>query len=106
MLVGNCGSGKTSAYKVLADALTEMYNNNLDEYLTNYHVINPKSITVNEIYGYSDPISKDWTEGILANTFKKCSRKTTDERDWIVMDGPVDAEWIENMNTVLDDNKV
>lgn len=103
MLVGPTGGGKTSNYQVLQHALTKLQNEGF--YKVHTDKLNPKSIKMGQLYGDFTEATHEWTDGILAYIIRETVKDLSGEKHWIIFDGPVDAIWIENMNTVLDDNK-
>lgn len=105
MLVGKTFSGKTSIYRVLKNALNILNSNYQLEHSVEALVMNPKSITLRQLYGTKDESTTEWIDGILSYHFRRMSDDPNNHRKWIIFDGPVDAIWIESMNTVLDDNR-
>jgi dynein heavy chain len=101
MLVGPTGGGKSKIILNLRQTLEET-----DKVQYREQRFNPKAIRAPEMYGEVDAASGEWTTGVFAAIWAKCNNRNNAYTTWIVADGPVDAIWIEDLNTVLDDNKL
>ncbi|XP_017775192.1 PREDICTED: dynein heavy chain, cytoplasmic isoform X3 [Nicrophorus vespilloides] len=104
MMVGPSGSGKSTAWRVLLKALERFEGT---EGVA--HVIDPKAISKEALYGVLDPNTREWTDGLFTHVLRKIIdnvRGEINKRQWIIFDGDVDPEWVENLNSVLDDNKL
>jgi dynein heavy chain 1, cytosolic len=104
MTVGNSGTGKSAAWRLLLDALQKVEN---VEGVS--HVIDSKVMSKEALYGNLDSTTREWTDGLFTSILRKIVdnlRGEDSKRHWIVFDGDVDPEWVENLNSVLDDNKL
>eukprot|EP01033_Poteriospumella_lacustris_P002713 gene2718-1970_t len=68
------------------------------------YVMNPKSMPRERLLGHMDIDTREWADGVLTDAARKVVKESADVRCWIICDGDVDPEWIESLNSVLDDN--
>ncbi|KAJ3068699.1 Dynein heavy chain 6, axonemal [Podochytrium sp. JEL0797] len=109
MLVGPTGGAKTTCYEVLQESCTrlkEKMPNSPDFQKVKTWVLNPKCVAMTELYGEFNLATMEWKDGLIGIIFREQVADDSPDDKWTVCDGPVDALWIENMNTVLDDNKL
>lgn len=104
MMVGDSGSGKSVVWKVLLRAMQQV-----EGVEGVCHVIDSKVMSKEALYGNLDSTTREWTDGLFTSILRKIVdnlRGEDSKRHWIVFDGDVDPEWVENLNSVLDDNKL
>lgn len=104
-IIGNTGSSKTKVWKILSDACNHLGDESV------YDIIDPKAVTSDELFGCLNPKTKEWKDGVLSVMMRNMCKNLSKYHDgqvnkWVILDGDIDPEWIESLNTVMDDNKV
>eukprot|EP01012_Entosiphon_sulcatum_P041182 TRINITY_DN5499_c0_g1_i1.p1 TRINITY_DN5499_c0_g1~~TRINITY_DN5499_c0_g1_i1.p1 ORF type:complete len:4402 (-),score=749.29 TRINITY_DN5499_c0_g1_i1:60-13265(-) len=115
LIVGPPGSGKTTCRQVLANTLSTLRiakrgvglgvadQARVQDVVADS--INPKSVTYAQLFGTFDPATGEWRDGVLPAALRRRLKEGGASHKWVVLDGPVEPQWIESLNSVLDDSK-
>lgn len=98
VIVGPSGSGKTTILKCLHGALAKLGKSVVR------HVMNPKALDRTKLLGHMDQDTREWFDGVLTASARQVMKEPMDVHSWVICDGDIDPEWIESLNSVLDDN--
>lgn len=102
-IVGPTSGGKSVMINVLCETLNHL------KISTKIITLNPKAFTKLELYGYLDPIANTWNDGLLTNIFRNINQPTVPNNrshHFILFDGDIDSIWIDDLNPVMDENKM
>lgn len=103
MMVGSVGLGKFFVWRLFLDVLQQVENVE-----GVFYVIDSKVMFKEVLYGNFDLIIREWIDGLFMSILCKIVDNLCGEDIkcyWILFDGDVDFEWVENLNSVFDDNK-
>ena len=98
VLVGPSGCGKTTIWKVLKTAYEKLGSKVVA------HIMNPKAMDKTLLLGNMDHDTREWTDGVLTASARQVVKEQGNVKCWIICDGDIDPEWVESLNSVLDDN--
>ena len=99
VVVGPQGSGKSSVIQILKETLSK-------ERSVKVHYVSPKAIDRKILLGHMDLDTREWFDGVLVAAARAAVNEDSKSHTWIVLDGDIDPEWVEALNSVLDDNRL
>jgi len=114
-----CVVFQSSSLSILRQALEQTTGRKISTY-----TIDPKALSKEDLYGSLDSTTLEWVDGVFTGLLRKIldnygvanaspssedafsSRIIQRNEQWLIFDGDVDPNWCENLNSVLDDNKI
>ncbi|XP_046919270.2 cytoplasmic dynein 2 heavy chain 1-like [Dermatophagoides farinae] len=117
VLIGPSGSGKTTIWQMLRHSLEQLSKTSTmnKSSIIDVIIINPKSMPRSRLFGYIDDDTREWHDGLFSAKSREITRNNDDggndnnvshTMNWIIFDGDIDPDWVEALNSVLDDNRV
>jgi dynein heavy chain len=101
-VMGPPGAGKSTTWQMLAAARNIRRPENKVKTVD----INPKTMPTEDLYGHISLATREWKDGLLSSIMRDLARIPDENPKWMILDGDLDANWIESMNSVMDDNKM
>lgn len=102
-IVGPTSGGKSVIINLLCETLNYL------KIPTKLITLNPKAFTKLELYGYVDPVTKSWNDGLLTNIFRNINQPIVPNNQsnyFILFDGDIDSIWVNDLNPVMDNSKM
>ncbi|XP_041920571.1 cytoplasmic dynein 2 heavy chain 1 [Alosa sapidissima] len=100
VVVGPSGAGKSTLWRMLRAALGRTGRT------VRQYTMNPKAMPRQQLLGHIDMDTREWSDGVLTSSARQVVREPQEVSSWIICDGDIDPEWIESLNSVLDDNRL
>ncbi|QLL33776.1 hypothetical protein HG536_0F01010 [Torulaspora globosa] len=105
IIMGHAGVGKTAVWKTTLRAMR-----NMDGLNNIIYVIDTKTMGKEGLYGEMNRATLEWKDGIFTSILRTVNDDSNNlfgsGRVWVVLDSDLDPEYIETLNSTLDDNKV
>ncbi|KAJ3083362.1 hypothetical protein HDU99_010537, partial [Rhizoclosmatium hyalinum] len=99
-IIGNGGTGKSQIWKMLSRTYINMGKKCVVADL------NPKAVSTDDLFGCINPSTREWKDGLFSCILRDQASMPGSEPKWMILDGDIDPNWIESLNTVMDDNKM
>lgn len=121
ILVGPTASGKSVTWRTLYEVLRRLSSatgsNHASEkrrqVKSSLTLLDAKLLSSKQLFGELDTVTREWSDGLFTTVLRRLYETSSKDESsddagfhWIVFDGDVDPDWVESLNSVLDDNRI